>query len=517
MGVQVPPPAPNFFVAVASTNEAGPDGVLEREGLRFTMQVTENNAEGLKRDFTVVVPAADIETKITDRLKEVSKTIRMPGFRPGKVPVSLLRKQYGSSVMGEVLEAVINESSQKVVEEREFRPAMQPKIEITKFEEGADLEFSLGIELFPEFEPADFSKLKLEKMVVDISDNDLQESLERLAGAYKTSEPITSTRKSKKGDVAVINFVGKVDGEEFQGGKADDYPLELGSGSFIPGFEDQVVGAKVGDKLDVKVKFPEDYGAENLAGKDAVFEVEVKELRESKPAAIDDDLAKKMGMEDLGKLKDALKEEQGREFESIARMRMKRVLFDLLLESHNFELPEGMVEQEFDSIWKQFEETRKNNPDAIDEDDKDKSDDELKEEYTALAQRRVRLGLLLAEVGRLNNIEVNQDELNRAVMEEARKYPGQEQQFFEFYQKNPDAVQAFQGPIFEDKVVDYIIELAKVSEKKVSVDELMKEPEVDPSQSTKTTKKAAAKKKAPAKKKAAAKKAPAKKAAEKSE
>jgi len=480
------------------------------------MQVTETNAEGLKRDFTVVVPAADIEEKITARLTQVSKTIRMPGFRPGKVPVSLLRKQYGPSVMGEVLENVINETSQKVVEENEFRPALQPKIEITKFEEGSDLEFSLGIELFPEFEPADFSKFKLEKMVVDISEDDIKESLERLASAYKTTEPITSKRKSKKGDTAVINFVGKVDGKEFQGGKADDYPLELGSGSFIPGFEDQVIGAKVGDKLDVKVKFPEDYGAENLAGKDAVFEVEVKELRESTPAKVDDELAKKMGMEDLGKLKDALKEEHGREFENVSRLRMKRVLFDELLEAHDFELPEGMVEQEFDSIWKQFEETRKNNPDGIDEDDKGKSDEELQEDYKALAQRRVRLGLLLAEVGRLNNIEVTQDELNRAVMQEAQRYPGQEQQFFEYYQKNPDAVQAFRGPIYEDKVVDYIIELAKVTEKKVSVDELMKEPESDPSQSTKPTKKAAAKKKAPAKK-AAAKKAPAKKAADKSE
>jgi len=485
------------------------------------MQVTETNAEGLKRDFTVVVPAADIETKITDRLKEVSKTIRMPGFRPGKVPVGLLRKQYGPSIMGEILEAVINETSQKVVEEREFRPAMQPKIEITKFEEGSDLEYSLGIELFPDFEPTDFSKLELEKMVVEISDDDIKESLERLAGASKTSEPITSKRKSKTGDVAVINFVGKVDGEEFQGGKADDYPLELGSGSFIPGFEEQVIGAKAGDKMEVKVKFPEDYGAENLAGKDAVFDVEIKELRESTPAKIDDELAKKMGLDDLDKLKEALKEEHGREFENVSRMRMKRVLFDVLLDAHDFDLPEGMIEQEFDSIWKQFEETRKNNPDSIDEDDKDKSDDELKEEYTALAQRRVRLGLLLADVGRLNNIEVSQDELNKAVMEEARKYPGQEQQFFEFYQKNPEAVQAFQGPIFEDKVVDYIIELAKVTEKKVTVDELMKEPEVDPSQSTKPSKKAAAKKKAPAKKapakKAAAKKAPAKKAAAKSE
>lgn len=223
-----------------------------------------------------------------------------------------------------------------------------------------------------------------------------------------------------------------------------------------------------------------------------------------------------MGMEDLGKLKEALKEEHGREFENVSRLRMKRVLFDELLEAHDFELPEGMVEQEFDSIWKQFEETRKNNPDGIDEDDKGKSDEELQEDYKALAQRRVRLGLLLAEVGRLNNIEVTQDELNRAVMQEAQRYPGQEQRFFEYYQKNPDAVQAFRGPIYEDKVVDYIIELAKVTEKKVSVEELMKEPEEDPSQSTKPTKKAAAKKKAPAKK-AAAKKAPAKKAADKSE
>jgi trigger factor len=325
----------------------------------------------------------------------------------------------------------------------------------------------------------------------------------------KESNPVTTKRKSKTGDIVVIDFVGKVDGVEFDGGKADDYQLELGSGQFIPGFEDQVTGAKAGDAIEVKVTFPEEYGSADLAGKDATFDVTVKELREGVPAELNDALAQKMGMESLDKLKEALKEEQGREYEGMSRMRMKKGLFDVLLEKHDFELPTGLIEQEFEGIWKQFEDTREKNPESIDESDKDKSDDELKTEYRELAERRVRLALLLSEVGRLNDIEVTQDELNRSIMNEARRYPGQERQVFEFYQNNQEAREALRGPALEDKVVDYIVEMAKVNEKTVTVEELMKDPEED----AKPKKKAAAKK-APAKK-APAKKAPAKKAAAK--
>jgi len=473
------------------------------------MQVTETNAEGLKRDFTVVVPASDIESEIVSKLEEVKKTIRMPGFRPGKVPVSLLRKQHGAAVMGEILEKTVNETSQKIHEDNEIRPAMMPKIEVTKFEEGSDLEYTMAVEKFPEFEPTDFSKIEIERLKVDIADSEIEEGLKRLADMHKESNPITTKRKSKAGDIVVIDFLGKVDDVPFDGGQADDYSLELGSGQFIPGFEDQVTGAKAGDKVEVKVTFPEEYGSADLAGKDAVFDVTVKEIREGVPAELNDDLAKKMGMEDLGKLKEALKEEQGREYEGMSRMRMKKVLFDILLEKHDFELPSGLIEQEFEGIWKQFEETREKNPESIDESDKDKTDDELKEEYQALAQRRVRLALLLSEVGRLNDIEVTQEELNRSIMNEARRYPGQEKMVFEFYQQNQEARESLRGPVLEDKVVDYIVELAKVKEKTVSVEELMKDPEED----AKPKKKAAAKK-APAKK-APAKKAPAKKAAAK--
>ncbi|MCW9032682.1 MAG: trigger factor [Rhodospirillales bacterium] len=475
------------------------------------MQVTETNAEGLRLDFTVTVPASDIETAIVTRLEEVKKTIRMPGFRPGKVPVSLLRKQYGQSVMGEILEKMVNESSQDIMKERDIRPAMMPKIEVTKFEEGSDLEYTMAVEKFPEFEPTDFSKLSLERLKVEIADSEIEEGLQRLADVNKETNAVTSNRKSKKGDFVVIDFVGSIDGEEFSGGKADDYQLELGSGQFIPGFEEQVIGAKAGDKLEAKVKFPDEYGSEDLAGKDAVFAVTVKELREGVPGKIDDDLAVKMGLENLDKLKEALKEEQGREYEGVSRMRMKKVLFDILIEKHGFDLPQGLVDQEFEGIWKQLQDTKENNPDQLDPSDKDKSDDELKEEYQALAQRRVRLALFLSEVGRLNDIEVTQDEINRGIMNEARRYPGQEKQVFEFYQSNQEARESLRGPLLEDKVVDYIVELAKVKDKVVSVEELMKDPDED----AKPKKKAAAKK--PAAKKAPAKKPAAKKAAAKKE
>ncbi len=469
------------------------------------MQVTETKAEGLKLDFTVVVPASDIEKEIVAKLEEVKKTIRMPGFRPGKVPLSLLRKQYGQSVMGEILEKTVNESSQDIMKEREIRPAMMPKIEVTKFEEGSDLEYTMAVEKFPEFEPTDFSKLTLERMKVEIADSEIEEGLQRLADVNKETNAITSNRKSKKGDFVVIDFVGSVDGKEFSGGKADDYKLELGSGQFIPGFEDQVTGAKAGDKLDVNVKFPDEYGSEELSGKDATFAVTVKEIHEGVPAEINDELAVKMGLENLDKLKEALKEEQGREFENMSRMRLKKGLFDVLIEKHDFELPEGLVEQEFEGIWKQLQETKEKNPEQLDPSDKDKSDDELKEEYTELAQRRVRLALFLSEVGRLNEIDVTQDEINRGIMNEARRYPGQEKQVFEFYQSNQEARESLRGPLLEDKVVDYIVELAKVTDKVVSAEELMKDPEEAP----------APKKKAAAKKKPAAKKAPAKKPAAK--
>lgn len=438
------------------------------------MQVTETKAEGLIREFTVVIPAGDIEDKVTTRLDEISKTVKLPGFRPGKVPSTILRQKYGQSIMGEVLEGAVNETSQQTITDKELRPATQPKIEITKFEEGTDLEYTMAVELFPEIEIMDFKTVSLERLSVPIKDEEVQETLERIADANKGSEPAKSkAKKVAKGNIAVIDFVGSVDGEEFEGGAGQDYKLEIGSNTFIPGFEDQLIGLKAGEEKDVEVTFPEEYGAENLAGKDAVFKCSVKEIHTVVPAEIDDELAKKVGMETLDSLKDAIREERSKEFDQMTRQHVKKHLLDALDAGHSFELPPTLVQGESDQIWQQFEETRKNNPEQIDEDDKDKSDDELKAQYLEIAERRVRLGLVLAEVGRVNTIELSPEDLNGAIMQEASRYPGQEQAVFEYFQKNPQALDSLRAPLFEEKVVDFILELANVTEKEVTSEELL--------------------------------------------
>ncbi|EKV30872.1 Cell division trigger factor [Caenispirillum salinarum AK4] len=471
------------------------------------MQVTETNAEGLKHDFKVVVPAADIAAKSEARLKELSTQVKMPGFRPGKVPVSLMKKRYGSAVLGEVLEQSVQEAAEKTVAERELRPAMQPKIDIETFDEGKDLEFTMSVEVLPEITPVDFSTLELTRPKADVDDKEVEDALTRIAEGQKSSEPVASkARKVKNGDVAVIDFVGKKGGEEFEGGKAEDYSLEIGSGTFIPGFEDQVVGMKAGEEKVVTLTFPEDYPAEHLAGQEVTFDVTVKEIREPKVPEIDDELAKKVGMDDLEALKTAIREQIQGEYDKVARQKVKRELLDKLSDAHDFPVPQSMVDMEFDGIWKQVEQAKEQG--NLDPEDEGKSDDELKDDYRKLAERRVRLGLLLSEVGQKNEIQVNQDDLNRAIMAEATRYPGQEQAVFQYFLQNQDAINQLRAPIYEDKVVDYILEVAKVEDKPVSVDELMKQDgeEAEGEGEDKPKKKAAAKKKAPAKK-AAAKKA----------
>jgi trigger factor len=470
------------------------------------MQVTETKAEGLTREFNVVITAADIETKVTTRLNEISKTVKIPGFRPGKVPTPLLRKKYGQSVMGEILEASVNEGSAKAITENDLRPVAQPKIEITKFEEGSDLEFSMVVELFPEFETMDFKKIALDRLTVKVSDEEINETLQRIADANKGSEPAKSkTKKLASGDIAVIDFVGSVDGVEFDGGKGENYSLEIGSNTFIPGFEDQLIGLKAGEEKNVEVSFPEEYGAKNLAGKAAVFACKVNEIRTAAPAEINDELATKVGMATLDALKDAIREERSRETNQMSRQHLKKHLLDALDAGHSFELPASLVEGEVSQIWTQFEETRKNNPEQIDESDKDKSDDVLKEEYRVIAERRVRLGLVLAEVGRVNKLELSQDDINGAIMAEARNYPGQEQAVFNYFKTNPQAIESLRAPLFEEKVVDFIVELAKVNDREVTAEELLGVLTAEEEAADKPAKSTAAKK-APAKKKAAPKK-----------
>ncbi|OHC75880.1 MAG: trigger factor [Rhodospirillales bacterium RIFCSPLOWO2_12_FULL_58_28] len=441
------------------------------------MQVNETKAEGLKREFAIAVPGAEIEESVTNRLKELARTAHLPGFRPGKAPVSLLRKKYGSAVIGEVLESTLNEASKKIMAERDLRPAVRPKIEITKFEEGSDLEYTMAIEVLPKIEPLDASRITLERLVADPEETEIEKVLARLAEANTTSKPVVGDRRSKNGDVLVIDFAGKLDGVEFPGGKADGYSLELGSGSFIPGFEDQLVGAKAGDHVTVKVSFPEKYQAAGLAGKDAVFEVDVKELRETAPAQVDEELAKALGVKSLDVLKENIREEHRKEFREHSRRRLKRSLLDALSDDHDFEVPESLLEGEFESIWDQFEKFRKSSPQEFENEDKSKSDDDYKAEFRVIAERRVRLALLMADVGRLNNIKVNPEDVRKAMMAEAKRFPGQEKSIVEYFEKTPGAREGLSATVHEDKVVDFIIEMAKVTDKKVSVEELMKEPD----------------------------------------
>lgn len=443
------------------------------------MQVTEITDSGLKREFKVLVPAAEIEARVHGRLSELTHSVRLPGFRPGKVPIALMKKRFGPSVMGEVLERTVNESSMKTLADRGLRPALQPKIEITAFADGKDLEYTMAVEVLPEIKPVDFTSLKLERLVVGIDEGNVDKALDRMAEAHRATETVADKRPAAKGDVLVIGFAGTIDGEDFPGGRAEGYELELGSASFIPGFEDQLVGVRAGDHRQVKVQFPAEYAAANLAGKEAVFAVDVKELKATRPAAVDDELAKRMGMSDLAALRKAVREEHEREFKALSRMRLKRSLLDSLASAHDFELPAGLVEAEFESIWKAVQEEEKRSPDAVDPADKEKSEDERKAELRAIAVRRLRLGLLLSEVGRANNLQVTQDDLNRAAMAEARRHPGQEQAVLDFYRKTPEAMEQLSGPVYEDKVIDFILEMAPVTERAVTLEELLKDPDAE--------------------------------------
>lgn len=437
------------------------------------MQVTQINADGLKHEFKVVVPAAQIATRLDTRLAEIARDVVLPGFRPGKVPLKLVRQKYASRLMGEVLDDVVQAGAESAISENQLRPAAQPKVAITSYAEGADLEFTVAVETMPAIAPMDFSTIELERETAAAPQSEIDEALKGIAERHENSEPVD--RAAQDGDVLVIDFVGKQDGIAFPGGSAEAYHLKLGSNTFIPGFEPQLLGSKAGDVKVVEVSFPDSYGNDALAGKPALFDVTVKEVRQAAPAVLDDELAKRIGLESLDALKEAIRTEIGREFDQLARLRLKRKLLDILAANHDFPVPASMVEHEFDAIWKQLEEDRKNG--RLDPSDAGKSDDELKAEYTGLAERRVRLGLLLAEVGRTNNVQVTQEDLNRALMNEARRFPGQEHMVFQFYQKNPEALDQLRAPIFEDKVIDFILELAKVSDKEISAAELRQDPD----------------------------------------
>ncbi len=439
------------------------------------MQVTETLTEGLRREFKVVVGATDMDHRIDTRLGEVGRNASLPGFRPGKVPPSILKQRFGPSVVGEVLQNAVQETSVQLMQDRGLRPATPPEINVTAFDEGKDLEYDMKLEVLPDIEPMDFTTLNFERMIAEPTDGEVSNGLERLAAERRRTKPVDEDRPARMGDLVELSFVGTVDGEEFPNSKSDSYLLELGAEGFLPGFAEQLVGLSAGAQVEVKVKLPEDFSVSEVAGKDAVFDCSVKALHEPEEVAVDDDFAKMFGLESLDELRQQVRERIRLEYGRMARTHLKRALLDKLAESHEFAVPVAMADQEFNQIWQQLEHAREHG--HLDPEDADKSEDELRAEYRDISERRVRLGLIMAEVGRRNELAASPEELNRAIMEEARRYPGETQRVIEYYRDNPQARASLQAPIFEDKVVDFIIEMANVTERTVTVDELMGVPQ----------------------------------------
>ncbi len=444
------------------------------------MQVTETVNSGLKREFKVVVPAAHLGKELDAKLKDMAGRAQIKGFRPGKVPVAHLKNVYGKSAMAEVIQTTVDDHSRKVFADRNLKPAYQPEVKLPEDEKEVndiidgkgDLSFTVASEIVPEFEVKDFAGISLDKNIVTVSDAHIEESLARLGEQYKNWEAREAGAKAVVGNRVTINFVGTIDGVEFDGGKGDDIPLEIGSNQFIPGFEDQLVGAAVGEDRSVRVTFPENYGAANLAGKDAVFAVKVTAVEAAKANVYDDEFAKRLGFEDLSKLKDMVRSGLDREFGQMTAMQMKRAVLDHMDKQYSFELPERLVDAEFNSIWTALTgEMEKAGKTFIDE---DTTEEKARAEYRKIAERRVRLGLVLGTIGDKEGIQITDQELQAALISRARQFPGQEKQVFDFYRKNSGALMELRGPIFEQKVVDAIIAKATVTDKSVTREELKK-------------------------------------------
>ncbi|WP_432199616.1 trigger factor [Erythrobacter sp. W53] len=471
------------------------------------MQIKETTNKGLKRAYQVTIPASDIAARIDTEIKKVAPQVRMPGFRPGKVPANLVRKMHGEQIHAQTVNDVLRESVDKVMTDNELRPAMQPKVDLKEgYEEGKDAELSVELEVLPEVTAPDTDGLKLERLTVPVSDAQVDEAVERIAGQNKAYKDAPKTKKAADGDQLIIDFVGRQDGVEFEGGKAEDAPLVIGSGQFIPGFEEQLTGAKTGDEKTITVTFPEDYPAENLKGKDAEFDITVKQVKVETETKIDEDFAKTLGLDSLDKLKELLRGQLEQETSGLTRTQMKRALLDQLAGDHDFDVPEGMVDAEFDQIWTQLQQ------EAAQSDDPEATMKEIeaeKDDYRDIAVRRVRLGLLLSEIGQANNVEVTQQEMSMLIQQAAQQYREEDRErFMQYIQQEPMAAAQLRAPLYEDKVVDFLFEKAEITDREVTREELEAAIEAEEDEAAK---KKPAKKKAPAKK-AAAKKAPAKKA-----
>ena len=447
------------------------------------MEITETLSDGLKREFQVQVPAADLEARASERLGELKDRVQLRGFRPGKVPVAHLKKIYGKAVMAETIEALIRELNAKIVSDRGLKLAMEPKVtipneetEVAKVIGGqSDLAYTVALEILPKIELADFNGIKLERQVAEVTDAQIQEAFDKIAEQNRPFAAKGEGAKVEKGDRVVIDFTGTLDGAPFEGGTGGDVGVNVGSGTFIPGFEDQLIGMGAGETRRVKVTFPANYMNPQLAGKEAEFDVTAKSVEAPGAVTVDDAFAKSLGLESLDKLKEAVKGRLQQEHAALSRQRLKRRLLDKLDEMHKFALPPTLAEEEFNNVWSAVENDLKAQGRTFA--DEGTTEDKAREEYRSIAERRVRLGLVLAEIGERNKIAVSEDEITRAIVERARQMPGREQEVWEYYRKNPGAVAGIRAPIFEEKVVDFLLELATVSEKQVSREELLNDDE----------------------------------------
>jgi trigger factor len=447
------------------------------------MQVTETLSEGLKREFKVVVPAAELDAKVNIRLDDLKNRVRMNGFRPGKVPVAHLKRIYGRSAMAEVIEATVRDANNQIVSERGYKLASGPTVTLPTEKDTvenlmsgkSDLDYTMAVEIVPPIALADFTTIKLNKLTSDVTDAEVDEAIALICEQNKPYNPRPESEKAAKDDRVVISFEGTIDGKPFAGGKGDDVAVLIGSNTFIPGFEDQLIGIGTGETRTLKVRFPEHYPKEDLAGKDAEFVVAAKSIEAPGTVTADDDFAKSLGLESLAKLRDAAKDRIAVEHVAVSRRKLKRALLDELDALHQFEPPPTLANEEFDRVWKTVLMEMENEKKTFE--DEGTTEEKAKAEYRAIAERRVRLALVLAEIGDKSGITVSDEELNRAITERARQFAGQEQRVWEYYQRDPQAVATLRAPIFEEKVVDYLLELVRVTEKKVDREELYKDDE----------------------------------------
>jgi trigger factor len=479
------------------------------------MQIKETTNKGLKRAYQLTIPAKDIAAKIEAEVKKIAPQVKMPGFRPGKVPANLIKKMHGEQLHAQTVNDVIRESVDQLMKDKELRPAMQPKIELGEgYEEGKDAEIAIELEVLPTVEVPSTDGLKLERLVVPVADEAVNEAVASIAGQNKSYKDAAKSKKAAEGNQLIIDFVGKLDGVEFEGGKAEDAALVIGSGQFIPGFEEQLVGVKTGDQKTITVTFPKEYQAENLAGKDAEFDITVKQVKVETETKVDDEFAKNLGLDSLDKLKELMRGQLEQQTAGLTRTQMKRQLLDTLAAGHDFEVPEGMVNAEFEQIWAQLLQEAQQEEDpaaALKEIEAEKDD------YRKIAERRVRLGLLLSEIGQANKVEVSAQEMSMLMQQAAQQYPPEDREkFMQYVQSEPMAAAQLRAPLYEDKVVDFLFDKAEVTEREVTQEELEAAIEAEETAEAKPAKKKPAAKKAPAKKaddkKPAAKKAPAKKA-----